>query len=218
MMPKEYVSRGGKPITASAAKFHRCDKLPYGKWTTTSGREVLFSRFYEPLYEKVDGQVKEADPKEWVEAITKQVYFYNGRARAEEGVTELAQAALADWGIRTQDIGPRARGMRKPRSLKEDQQRVYDELKRFNEVFFDQYTSEGMDVPREVHPSFVLDAMAKVSPARAFKGLKMSTADCLEMSGHWGLEQVQQADQTLSAAGATTLTDMRLRLAEIARG
>lgn len=55
-----------------------CLALPYGRWTTADGREVLFNRGYEPLWERSPNfSARAANPQEWVEPIKKQEFFYN---------------------------------------------------------------------------------------------------------------------------------------------
>jgi crotonobetainyl-CoA:carnitine CoA-transferase CaiB-like acyl-CoA transferase len=51
--------------------------LPYGKWTCADGREVLFSRGYRPIWERVTAgsQARRADPEERVPYM-QQVWFY----------------------------------------------------------------------------------------------------------------------------------------------
>ena len=50
--------------------------LPYGKWTCADGREILFNRWYQPLWQKHRGRVTPADPNEWID-YTRQDYFYD---------------------------------------------------------------------------------------------------------------------------------------------
>jgi hypothetical protein len=76
-------------------------RLPYGLWTCADGREVLFNRAYEPIWERIhNGPATAADPMERV-AWVKQEWFYkepyapwrNKEARAE------CEAILAAWGV-----------------------------------------------------------------------------------------------------------------------
>jgi hypothetical protein len=71
----------------------RWQKLAYGKWTCPDGREVLFNRFYEPIYQRAGSIVSRADPKEWVPFVT-QRWFYNDGTRDKRGA---AQRALDSW-------------------------------------------------------------------------------------------------------------------------
>ena len=50
--------------------------LPYGRWACADGREVLFNRFYEPIWERTDGVTKRAIPAERVR-WTDQSWFFN---------------------------------------------------------------------------------------------------------------------------------------------
>ena len=66
-MAKQYVSRNGKPLLADRKEFERWNDMPYGLWTCGDGREVLFNRFYEPIYQRRPGEpVTDADAAEWV--------------------------------------------------------------------------------------------------------------------------------------------------------
>ena len=57
--------------------------LPYGFWKTKSGRTVLFSRNYKPLWNiSADGVVTRAFPWEWVKDIEVEDWF-GGQSRAE---------------------------------------------------------------------------------------------------------------------------------------
>lgn len=55
--------------------------LPYGKWTCHNGREILFNRHYEPVWERKiidkDYIALRANPHEWVEDIAETVHYYN---------------------------------------------------------------------------------------------------------------------------------------------
>lgn len=52
--------------------------LPYGKWVCDDGREVLFNRDYQPIYERRPGRAsREADSREWVEDIKQTEFFYS---------------------------------------------------------------------------------------------------------------------------------------------
>lgn len=55
---------------------YRRVKLPYGCWTCADGREVLFNRGYQPIWQRHDGVVTECPPH-WVEQIVRTCHFYN---------------------------------------------------------------------------------------------------------------------------------------------
>lgn len=59
------------------------ETLPYGMYTTTSGRQVLFSRGYAPMWTRDDEgrAAKPADPEEWIEDIARQEWFLDRRRR-----------------------------------------------------------------------------------------------------------------------------------------
>jgi len=87
-MPK-YVSTTGRVVWCTRGQMRRMDLFPYGKWTCEDGREVLFNRFYEPIYERRRNSSAElADRKEWV-PWKHQEWFYedadNERRRTANG-------------------------------------------------------------------------------------------------------------------------------------
>ncbi|MGH9676259.1 MAG: hypothetical protein ACRD36_04090 [Candidatus Acidiferrum sp.] len=55
--------------------------LPYGKWTCADGREVLFNRHYEPIWERSPGMpTQRADPDEWVHYIRREYIYIDDQA------------------------------------------------------------------------------------------------------------------------------------------
>lgn len=51
-------------------------RLPYGEWTCTDGRKVLFNRNYKPIWQRLPGHCAErADPEEKVKFV-EQKWFY----------------------------------------------------------------------------------------------------------------------------------------------
>jgi hypothetical protein len=50
--------------------------LPYGKWTCEDGREVVFNREYQPIFQRVDGVVSYANRDEFVENIVSVELYY----------------------------------------------------------------------------------------------------------------------------------------------
>lgn len=76
--------------------------LPYGKWTCSNGREILFNRDYQPIWECSPNETpKAANPNEWVDNIEqeKTVFFYDGstpmrsrKAKAQKALNEFLSA------------------------------------------------------------------------------------------------------------------------------
>lgn len=90
------ISRGGQRCLTSRGEFDVMNNLPYGAWTCADGREVLFNRFYEPIWQRSPGaEPTEADPKERVRFIA-QRWFYTDHTKAKR---PAGKAALAAWGI-----------------------------------------------------------------------------------------------------------------------
>lgn len=97
-MKRPKVSRGGKKFHATKQDFALRNDLPYGVWLCENGREVLFNRFYEPLFERRGEKVREADPQEWVEGVLQKSFFYRDETPDKEK-REAATKALLDWGL-----------------------------------------------------------------------------------------------------------------------
>lgn len=51
--------------------------LPYGVWTCTDGRKVVFNREYQPIHQCLDGVYSYADRNEIVENIEHAVMYYD---------------------------------------------------------------------------------------------------------------------------------------------
>jgi hypothetical protein len=98
-MAKIYVSRTGRRLYTVASDFRRRNDLPYGKWTCSDGREVLFNRFYEPIWHRCrPAETPEpTDPTERVPWET-QEWFYDDGVRDRQKIVR-GEAALTEWGI-----------------------------------------------------------------------------------------------------------------------
>jgi len=87
---REHFTRSGKRVLCSLAEFNTRHDFPYGVWYCAGGRIVLFNRFYEPIYQKINGgPVELADAKEWVVGVEKQYWFY------DDGFTEAKRRRVA---------------------------------------------------------------------------------------------------------------------------
>src|SRR5262245_49807512 len=53
---------------------------PYGLWTCADGREVLFNRYYRPIYERYPGQIARIAHDEWVPWKKQEHFFNDGNA------------------------------------------------------------------------------------------------------------------------------------------
>jgi hypothetical protein len=96
-MPK-YVSTTGREVWCTRGQMRRMDHLPYGKWICEDGREVLFNRFYEPIYQRHLGATAQpADRKEWV-PWKRQEWFYDD-TYSERRAIKVATAILTKWGV-----------------------------------------------------------------------------------------------------------------------
>jgi hypothetical protein len=88
-----FSSRTGRRVLSDAEEFERWNDLPYGVWTCADGREVIFNRFYEPIWERKTGQAPvPADPSEWVNWES-QGWFYDDRHK-EAAKRKRAEIAL----------------------------------------------------------------------------------------------------------------------------
>lgn len=88
--------RAGRLTSARRQRLFR----PYGVWTCEDGRQVLFNRYYEPLFSRYPDQAAvAADPHEWVENIIAETWFYRD---GDLDHLTASQKALDDWGISLQ--------------------------------------------------------------------------------------------------------------------
>ena len=67
----------GKELQVFAIQHLARRLLPYGKWTCADGREVVFNREYQPIYQRKDGEFSHANRDEWVEGIKNCVMYYD---------------------------------------------------------------------------------------------------------------------------------------------
>ena len=75
---------------------YRRKHLPYGLWTCADGREVLFNREYQPIYQRKNGVLSPADPNEWVD-YTSQRFFYSDRKARFSKTREKIENLLEDF-------------------------------------------------------------------------------------------------------------------------
>jgi hypothetical protein len=54
-------------------------KLPYGKWTCADGKEVLFNRDYEPIWERLPGEMASAADRKAQYEHVKEKWFFGDR-------------------------------------------------------------------------------------------------------------------------------------------
>jgi hypothetical protein len=74
-------------------------KLPYGKWTCENGRQVLFNRGYEPIYERSpEGSVSAAFHGEFIESIVDSVFFWDDSTKNAPKAAAVRKALNA-WGL-----------------------------------------------------------------------------------------------------------------------
>lgn len=99
-------------------------RLPYGKWTTKSGREVIYDRAYRPLIERApDGTLREGNLHEWVRDIVKNDYTYNLEPTEKTKIAK-AKTALTSWGETALSMGMEIAQRRL------DQARAYEKARR----------------------------------------------------------------------------------------
>ena len=81
--------------------------VPYGRWTTSDRREVLFNRSYWPVLERRPGErAKAARPSEWVDDIVQSDYFFDDWSVPWRSTNKACQSSLAacnkvlrEWGM-----------------------------------------------------------------------------------------------------------------------
>ena len=69
--------QGGRDFQIFAIQHTARRMLPYGKWTCSDGREVVFNREYQPIFQRVNGVTSHADRDELVEGIVDCVMYYD---------------------------------------------------------------------------------------------------------------------------------------------
>lgn len=80
-------------------------ELPYGLWTCADGREVLFNRWYSPIWQRMPGGPAEpADPGERI-PYASQSWFYTDADPPWQKKATLAKCeeVLRGWGAPTPD-------------------------------------------------------------------------------------------------------------------
>jgi hypothetical protein len=96
---QKFVSRDGYEINCSRREFTRRNDYPYGKWTCATGREILFNRFYEPIWQRLpNGDPHQANANEWVPWI-RQELLYRAETHTEAESRRIGAAVLASWGL-----------------------------------------------------------------------------------------------------------------------
>jgi crotonobetainyl-CoA:carnitine CoA-transferase CaiB-like acyl-CoA transferase len=78
---------------------HWSATYPYGVWTCSDGREVLFNRRYAPIWQRYPNEwARPAEATEWVSWV-RQRWFYNDGTPPNEAEANIA-VALREWGLR----------------------------------------------------------------------------------------------------------------------
>jgi hypothetical protein len=93
-------------ITKEPQEALRWLELPYGLFTCTGGREVLFNRVWCPIWERDDSRSKwkRADRSEYVTEKIAQTFFYSDFTEAEPVKQAKAKAALVARGLPVSDL------------------------------------------------------------------------------------------------------------------
>ena len=99
-MPLYVDPATGGTMAMSAKDALRWQEMPYGRWWCADGREILFNRQYNPLWERTAGNMEwtSADRTEWVAGIAEQSWFYNDgdrdAAKERKALAELSARGL----------------------------------------------------------------------------------------------------------------------------
>lgn len=84
---------------AQPLKFLR-QRMPYGKWTCSDGREILFNRDYEPIWQRHLNQAAEpADQHEWVLFEREEERFYSDPPWRSAEAERRCNQILGAWGL-----------------------------------------------------------------------------------------------------------------------
>lgn len=92
----------------------------------------------------------------------------------------------------------------------EDKLREFQMLKAFFEHWLLHVSPPGyLDAADPIHPVNVLAGFERRLPfSQVLSGLKQSVNDCLEEAEDWSPGQIRQADESLMAAGAPSLSEL----------
>lgn len=97
----QFMTRGGRLYWDKPKSFCQANDLPYGLWICEDGREVLFNRFYEPIWQRYGGTVSRADPNEWVPYATQQWFYDDGTSKQMRW--QVGVGLLSEWGLAPPD-------------------------------------------------------------------------------------------------------------------
>jgi hypothetical protein len=111
-MARWYMTVRGREVMAGKREAMIMMHLPYGLWTCEDGREVLFNRFYEPLWERRPGEpAKAGDPHENVPprqmvhpGKLEWIYDDQAMARRKKPTLKRCVEVLEAWGVLTPDL------------------------------------------------------------------------------------------------------------------
>lgn len=93
----QFITRKGRQTWATTPVFMR-RLMPYGKWTTAEGREVLFDREYAPICDRWPGRAPAmCNPREWVTHVDEEWYYDDGVPEKQK--RQRAEAVLRQWGV-----------------------------------------------------------------------------------------------------------------------
>lgn len=85
----------GRELLTFAIRHTARRQLPYGKWTCKDGREVIFNREYQPIYQRINGEVSYADRDEYVKDIeTCEMFWHDGNSPIDFMVKHLGEMSL----------------------------------------------------------------------------------------------------------------------------
>lgn len=79
-------------------------RLPYGMWTCSDGREVLFNRSYQPIWERYPGKPAKIANPEWID-WEKEKFFFNdwnspwGKRKGWANSLRKCENILKKWGV-----------------------------------------------------------------------------------------------------------------------
>src|SRR5689334_21048193 len=74
----------------------RVDHMPYGIWCCRDGRKVLFNRRYQPIWQRMPGELATpANRDEWVRWAKQRWFYHDGHT--EQQAQDRAAAVLAGF-------------------------------------------------------------------------------------------------------------------------
>lgn len=105
---EECVTRFGRRVFATKRVFARCHEMAYGVATACNGEQVMFNRFYEPIWRRPHDRAPALAATPDSMAIQGVYAFCYDDGHAEVEKVRRAAAVMTEWGLQS-PVAPRRR-------------------------------------------------------------------------------------------------------------